>query len=380
MKNILLLNTSRPSITPLYDLINELSNKSHNFTLISYDKNATEKFRQKNIKTIKIPKLININKTFNLLLFILLFPLWMLSSFFFILYLKTVKKIDIIFFCNWYEKISFTFFAHIFKIKCYWLEYPGLNYKKINKLLLVFYKFHSKYAKSITFINFTKEKLIELGVVEDNIKIIKPGITFKSYQHQDNIFNNLANQDSTIKKRKFFTIGTIAEINKKQNFEVLFQAITKSLTVVPNIQLIIIGDGEERKTLNWLTKKMEINNLTWFVGRQKNLKKWLDTFDIFTCVNDTLYLHDIHNIIYTLASGVPIIGPENMGLNDFVLNNQNGYLIDWDSEKLAQQIINLEHDKEKRLSLGESGKNYVDKNFHLTSMVCNFEHLIQNHK
>ena len=58
------------------------------------------------------------------------------------------------------------------------------------------------------------------------------------------------------------------------------------MPVIPNIQLIIIGEGEERKNLSWLAKKMEIDNLVWLVGEQEQLKKWLDSFDVFLALGE----------------------------------------------------------------------------------------------
>ena len=229
----------------------------------------------------------------------------------------------------------------------------------------------------MVFNNYSKLKLKNIGCDENKISLIAPGTKFIAYQ--ENIFNKLANAGRENFHRKYFTVGVITALNQKQKIEEIFQAIKISLPVIPNIQLIIIGEGEERKNLNWLAKKMEIDNLIWLVGEQEQLKKWLDSFDIFLALGKNLSLNDYGNILEAMATGLPVLAPRNIGLEDLIIENNTGSLIESDnSEMLARQIIKLHQDKRLRLFLGKNGRERVNRSFTLEIMVEQLANLLKN--
>jgi glycosyltransferase involved in cell wall biosynthesis len=278
------------------------------------------------------------------------------------------QKIDLVVCVNFNEKIIITPLARLLGLKVVWLEGPEIDYRQFNKFLLALYKLNFRLAKIVVFNNYSKLKLKNIGCRENKINLITPGTKFTAYQ--ENIFNKLASAGRENFHRKYFTVGAITALNQKQKIETIFHAIKTSLPVIPNIQLIIIGEGEERKNLSWLAKKMEIDNLIWLVGEQEQLKKWLDSFDIFLALGENLSLDDYGNILEAMAAGLPVLAPRNIGLEDLIIENNTGSLIEADnSEMLARQIIKLHQDKRLRLYLGKNGQERVSRSFTLEIMV-----------
>jgi glycosyltransferase involved in cell wall biosynthesis len=287
--------------------------------------------------------------------------------------LRLKGKVDLIACFNFNEKIIITPLARLLGLKVIWLEGPELDYKKFNKFLLVLYKLNYRLVKIAVFNNYSKLKLKNIGLSENKINLITPGTKLASYQ--ENIFNKLASAGRANFHRKYFTIGAITSLNQKQKIETIFQAIKISLPVISNIQLIIIGEGEERRNLTWLAKKMEIDNLIWLVGEQEQLKKWLDSFDIFLALGENLSLDDYGNILEAMATGLPVLAPRNIGLEDLIVENNTGSLIESEnSEMLARQIIKLHQDKRLLSFLGKNGQERVGRSFTLEIMV---EKLVQ---
>jgi glycosyltransferase involved in cell wall biosynthesis len=305
-------------------------------------------------------------------------PLLGQFKFLFLLFgLKLKRKADLIVCFNFNEKIIITPFARLLGLKVVWFEGPELDYQKFNKFLLTLYKLNYRLAKIIVFNNYSKLKLKNIGCNEAQINLILPGTKFIPYQ--ENIFNKLASTGRANFHRKYFTVGAITALNQKQKIETIFQAIKISLPVIPNIQLIIIGEGEERRNLTWLAKKMEIDNLIWLVGEQEQLKKWLDSFDIFLALGKNLSLDDYGNILEAMAAGLPVLAPRNIGLEDLILENNTGSLIESDnSEMLARQIIKLHQDKRLRLYLGKNGRERVSRSFTLEMMVEKLAQILKN--
>ena len=290
---------------------------------------------------------------------------------------KFKRKVDTVVCINFNEKIIITPLARLLGLKVIWFENPELNYQKLNKFLLILYKLNYRLAKIIAFNSYSKLKLKNLGCNENKISLIAPGAKTMSYQ--ENIFNKLANAGRVNFHKKYFTIGAITALNQKQKIETVFQAIKISLPVIPNIQLIIVGEGEERKNLSWLAKKMEIDNLIWLVGEQEQLKKWLDSFDVFLALGENLSLDDHSNILEAMATGLPVLAPRNIGLEDLIIENNTGSLIESDnSEMLARQIIKLHQDKRLRLFLGKNGQERVNRLFTFETMIEKLIQILKN--
>ena len=376
-KNILIINSSSGKNQSLINLFAELKQKGHTFYLLSSTANLYNQFKQKDWPAKKIYLGPNLKNGINSLLFIILLPALLLAHLAFLAYHKFSKKITTIICFNWNEKIIITPIARILKLKVIWLELPNIDYKAKNKFLLWLYKFSAKGVAVVAFTGFIKMQLKNLGLSENNIKIIPPGIKLNQFRRQDTIFNKLAQTNQGNFHRKYFTVGTVTNLNYQQNIETLFRAVKICLTVIPNLQLIVVGDGTERKSLTWLAKKMGIDNLVWFVGEQNHLKKWLDSFDVFVVASETPNLADFDICLQAMAAGLPIIGPANLGLEDIIQENKAGFLIEKNNnEALAQQIIALQQNKHLRLRLGQEAKERVDKYFGVDKMVRQFEKII----
>ncbi len=375
LKKILIINSKFNGHKFLLAILEQLSQMNFNFFLLSAQPNLIDQFRKKNWPAKKIFLGPNLKNNFSLIIFIILYPFLFLLYFFILIYYKYSKKINALFLLNWNEKIIFTPLAAILGIKPIWLEPTDFFYFKIPKLAQKFYKFFSGFSQIIVFNSFIKIQQINLGIKEKNIKIIPPGVKYNQYQ--DNLFNNLALTEQKKSHRKYFSLGLVVNLSQEHKIEPIFQAIKTCSEIIANLQLIIIGDGQERKSLAWLAKKMQIDTLVWFVGEQINLKKWLDNLDIYLIAAANPTLDDFFNTLEALSAGLPIIGPRNCGLDEMVMDNKNGCLIDiGNSEMLARQIIKLQQDKSWRLALGKNSRAQVDKFFTQDKMINQFKQIL----
>lgn len=376
---ILVINSLADKNSLLTAVFKELEQKKYSFRLWSSKMTLINQFKQNRWpvkKTFLGPDLKSKSKV---LLFVVILPLLQLKALISLINLKIKHRVDLLLCLNFNEKIIMTGPARLLGLKVIWLEAPDLNYRQIDKFLFWLHKINCQFAEIIAFNNYAKLQLARLGYNENKIKIIPPGA--KLSQYQENIFNKLAVLSQTNFHRKYFTIGAIAALNQKQKIETIFQAIKICWPVIPNLQLIVIGEGRERKNLSWLAKKMEIENLVWLVGEQEQLKKWLRSFDIFLAASDSLKLDDYGNILEAMAAGLPVLAPRNIGLENLVEENKTGSLVESDnSEMLARQIIKLHQDKNLRAQLGRNGQERVNRLFTLEKMAAELEKCLKPNK
>lgn len=315
---------------------------------------------------------------FTSLLLLITLPLLQLFYIAKFLICKNHKKSSTVILVSAPEKIFYTIPAKFFKKKIIWISIPRKK-ERMSKIFKKLLRCFSRYAKTVVFTDSEMIRLTKNGFEEDKISVLYFGIDANNHTHQKNIFSEIAETKvSNNVKSKFFTVGTITKLDDTREIEILFSSIKKCVTIIPNIQFIVVGDGKMRKNLTWIAKKMEINNLVWFVGEQKHTRKWLDSFDTLVMVNEYLGLPEIRSITEAMSAGVPIIAPYNVGLEYIIDDNKNGILIDTNnSENIATQIIRIQQNKHLQSQLNTSSKETIDKYFILDKMVNNFNDILK---
>jgi len=374
-KKIIILNPTH-NIDALFDFFEELQKRSYKIKLLSRNKSLVKRFNENTWTAKNLFFWPQISSLSSLLLAFFLLPIIAPALLVVLSILKFKRNINTILCFSHFDKIFTASIAKLLKMEIIWLIYPDLQYIKINKIIKFFIKRTSRHAILITLSNFCKMKLVAEKYSSKNIHSITPSIKIIE-PHQENMFEKMAENDKKNQLKKFFTLGTIIDLNEENNLETILNSIKKILTVIPNLQFIIIGDGETRKKLKWLTKKMAIENLVWFVGKQKQLKKWFENFDIYIISSTKKSLFDINNTLKAMNASLPILAEETDIWSEIVKNNQTGVLLEsFNSETISQEVIKLKQNPLIRNRLGSQAESQINSNHTIKQMVDKFIEIV----
>ena len=224
-----------------------------------------------------------------------------------------------------------------------------INHKKnsfINKRLVkILNNCHTVVANS----NFTKNLAISVGVDENKIKVINPGV-FPIEKIDEKIYKS-------IKKKlegKNPKLITIARFDKRKNHEKIIMALRNLKEMYPNIIYICIGQGENIDNLKKLITELKLQNHVMFPNNLTKDEKnsYLKCSDVFVMPSIT-YKKSVEGfgIVYVEAAqfGVPSIGGKDGGASDAIDHDQTGYICDGNSLDDIYQSISkiLENNKYK---------------------------------
>ncbi len=161
---------------------------------------------------------------------------------------------------------------------------------------------------------------------------------------------------------KTVLIGTIAELTPNKGLDILIEALQRIRHQHSelNFQMIIIGEGSERKELEEKIKLLELTgivSLPGFVPEASRLLKGLDIFVLPSTKEGLPYV-----ILEALQAGLPIVASRVGGLPDLIEDGRNGLLIPAkDPQVLAKTLYRLIINPEDRKSLGlEASKTKLD--------------------
>jgi glycosyltransferase involved in cell wall biosynthesis len=277
---------------------------------------------------------------------------------------------------NLRTKLIFGRFYFWHKKNPLWIEEPDFDYDNLNKRQRRTFLKCSRRARLICFTTHSQAKLEKIGVLKNNIELIFLGIDLEENKRQDNLFSKIAWQK--VGAEKYFSLGTLANLSQTNQVENILCAAKKSLEIIKNLQIIIIGDGQERKNLIWLSQKMGLDHITWFVGQQDNLQKWLDSFNLFITGDDRASLANIEMLLKAGSKGLPTIAFENPNWSDFLINEKTAVFSGAnDSESLADHIINLYKNPNLADLIGHNLQKTIKEKFDLEETINNFKKCIK---
>ncbi|HEA47489.1 MAG TPA: glycosyltransferase family 1 protein, partial [bacterium] len=120
-------------------------------------------------------------------------------------------------------------------------------------------------GKVITISNFTKERLIEIGIPAKKIEVIHPGVDPIRFNPE---------LDSTSVKKKYKLEGkkvilTVSHLVKRKGHHNVLKALPQVLKRVPNLIYLIVGKGEEEEKLKGIVKDLKLEDKVIFVGEVK---------------------------------------------------------------------------------------------------------------
>lgn len=241
----------------------------------------------------------------------------------------------------------------------------GEFYKNSSYPLRIFIKFTFLLADTRLVLGNEEKKTMDIITNKFDAKIIHNSINCPEY--------------IATKKNKPKVISTLGRISSKKGTFDLLNAIPLIIKKIPDVEFWLCGEGEEpsdmilaQKTIEQKQLKNNVKLLGWVSGEQKEtvyLKSWI-------YVLPSHYEGMSRSILEAMSYGLPVVTTKINGTLDLVQNDVTGLLIDpGDYKGLADNIILLLNDDEKRLRMGNAGRNSVATNFNVNAKLKELEEI-----
>lgn len=153
------------------------------------------------------------------------------------------------------------------------------------------------------------------------------------------------------------TLVSAARLVPWKGFRILIDTVHSLRERFPDISLIIIGEGEERKKLEKQVAALNLSAHIRFTSRvsKEALGASLKAADVF--VLNTAYEGLSHQLIEVMDLGVPIVTTKSGGNPELITDGVNGYLVDFNNqEQLAEAIVRVISHPESRERMTQSAR------------------------
>lgn len=205
--------------------------------------------------------------------------------------------------------------------------------------------------------------LIKQGIDKSKVEVIYNGIDIQSF-------------DLPKEKHDIFTVGMVARFSKQKDQMTLIKAIEYLVKEKQeNINLVLMGVGKTRKKCEqYIVEHNLSDNIKIIEG---NIKEILPKLDVFVLATHYEGLPLV--LCEAMASKTSIIATNVAGVNEIILDNKTGLLVEENNEfDLADNIIKLKEDITLRNLLVKEADKFIHKQFNLELMYKNYERRIKD--
>lgn len=249
----------------------------------------------------------------------------------------------------------------------YKLDYLNSRLKKytfgvINNLALRLIDNHIGVSKTF------KKMLIQRNFDPENIYTVYNGIDFKQQFKPIPRVKYLKELGIEYDKNIVY-IGILARFHPVKGLDILLKAVKVIIKDTKNVKFIIGGEGEERRNIEKLAKTLGISEYIYMPG-------FVNYVDFLEAIDINLLTSWSESFPYVILEGslfkIPIISSDVGGIADLVTHGVNGYLFKpGDYMKLAENIISLVEDSNKRILFGQRLFEKASKEFSIENMSQN---------
>ncbi len=158
-------------------------------------------------------------------------------------------------------------------------------------------------------------------------------------------------------------ILSIGRLTEQKNFVLLIKAFHEIFKVYPNLKLIILGEGEEKRKIEKLIEELNLKDHVFLEGYKKNIFNYLHNCECY--ISSSLYEDPGFSLIESgFLNKFVIAADSNTGPSEILDNSNNGLLFKNNDEiSLANQFFEFkklspEEVMKKKINLKKFTKNF----------------------
>lgn len=270
-------------------------------------------------------------------------------------------------------------YKKIFSVFVFHNNYPFINSRKLNfkKLQLkLFLNFVDKvvFIKKTMMLNTFKSDII---LANNNVKVIENGIEIpkliKSKSRLKSLKSNLGFKTEDI---ILIQVGRFAD---QKNQLISIKALELLKNKIPEIKLVLLGEGKNMKLCKNYVLKANLNNRVFFKGSVSNVKDYLSISDLFLMPSDfeghpialiEAMMLELRAVVYK-APGIKEFLPKDIDILNYIIPRTPTQMCN----VISSILLNKNSQLENKLFL--KACNWVRENYSQDKMVQEYINLLK---
>jgi colanic acid/amylovoran biosynthesis glycosyltransferase len=221
----------------------------------------------------------------------------------------------------------------------------------------------------VTVSNFLKAQLIQQGFPEDKIVVHYIGVDTDIFQPEADV----------VREPVVLFVGRLVE---KKGCEYLIKAMAQVQATRPDVELVVIGDGPLRSSLEHLANSSLLRYRFLGVQPPEIVRSWMNKATVFSVPSVRAASGDCEGfgIVFAEAQavGLPVVSFAHGGITEAVAHGETGFLAtERDFQELAKYILQLFAEPMLWQQFSTNGQKRVLTKFNLRKQTQALEEIYQ---
>jgi glycosyltransferase involved in cell wall biosynthesis len=248
-----------------------------------------------------------------------------------------------------------------------WIATPWMEDRKERISLFPWYRKMIDYVIIRKVIRSLEKQILEKGTIlalssytQQKLEILSNGNEIIDILHMPIDLNRFVPDRNRVIPRRLGFTGRYNDPRK--NVELLLRALKICIERGHRVTAELIGERPDIKLRRYAESLGLSNEITYVPYLDhEDLKGRLQTFDVFVIPSRQEGL--CIAALEAMACGCPIISTRCGGPEEFVIDNETGFLVDFDPPLMADVIVKITQDRSLRMKLSEGARNLVEERY-----------------
>ena len=215
-------------------------------------------------------------------------------------------------------------------------------------------------------------KVRRAGVPRDRVVVIRNAIRAERFDHPDPADRDLLRD--LLPTHPARIVGAAGRLSPEKGFGVLVSAAAAVARDTPDVGFVLFGDGPLRDDLARQITAEGLDGRFLLAGFRDDLDRILPHMNLVVLPSFTEGLPNV--VLEAFAAGVPVVATAVGGTPEVVEDGVNGYLVPaGDPAALARRIRDALDIEERRLAMGERGRDRVRNEFTFEAQSAQYQRL-----
>jgi glycosyltransferase involved in cell wall biosynthesis len=226
-------------------------------------------------------------------------------------------------------------------------------YYRLDRLCLPFYE------KVICVSDDLYRLCREAGVPADRCETLENGVDLDDYRRHRSVVEAKRRLDLPPDR---LLIGAVGRLSAEKGFDLLIRAIHQLQRDGLAVDLVVVGEGDERPRLEALVAELALQDHVRLLGYRSDLPDWYEAMDVFALSSLREGLPNV--LLEAMALETPVVATRIAGVPRLVSHDVNGLLVEPGSvEELTVAIGRLLRDPDLRDRLADAGRRTVEADY-----------------
>ncbi len=218
---------------------------------------------------------------------------------------------------------------------------------------------------------YLKDRTLQEFHITNEIEVIYNFVNCDLYYRDQSALNRRA-QYAAPNERILMHLSNFRPVKRVTDVIEIFDRVQKK---VPS-RLLMVGDGPDRSTAEWMSEQKGIQDKVLFMGKQDAIREKLALADVMIMPSEleSFGLAALEG----MACEVPSIATRVGGVPEVVVDGETGYLFEvGDVDAMANCAIDLLSDEDRLRALGKKARAYARKKFCAAEIIPQYERFYQ---